>query len=136
MAEFLSDEWYELVVDAATGLPEVDGVDFSFDIEVTESVNGKVRAHGAVVSGRIVSLAGGKFIPENKGERADVSFVAKAKRLEPIIAGQVPPLVAYMRGELKIEGAYERVVDHLANGTDGDAWESLRSKVADSTTSL
>lgn len=129
MAEFWSDEWFASVNEAAAALPEVDGISFSFDVEVAESANGKVRAHGHVTNGQLSAFTAGKFVPETKGEKADVSFVGKAKRLLPILTGERPPLVAYMLGELKVDGAYELVVDHLANQGDGAAFEAFRSAV-------
>jgi len=133
MADFWSDEWFAAVNDAAAALPKVDGVSFSFDVEVAETANGKVRAHGSVVDGQMISFVSGKFVPEVKGQKADVSFIGKAKRLMPIIAGDQPALVAYMLGELKVDGAYELVVDHLANQGDRAAFESFRESVAAAT---
>lgn len=134
MAEFWSDEWFEAVNEAATVLAEVPDVSFSFDVEVAESANGKVRAHGQITNGQLTSFATGKFVPETKGQKADVSFVGKAKRLMPIITGDQPALVAYMLGELKVDGAYQLVVDELANRGDKAAFESFRSAVAKATT--
>lgn len=133
MAEFWSDEWFEAVNDAAAELTTIDGLSFSFDVEVAETANGKVRAHGAVVDGRVVEFVPGKFVPENKGESVDVSFIGKAKRLLPIVTGEQPALVAYMLGELKVDGAYELVVDQLATRGDRSALERFRQKVASST---
>ncbi len=133
MAEFFSEEWFEVVRGAAADLPAVDGVSFTFDVEITESVNGKVRAHGAVENGSLVQFDPGKFVPEVKGESADVNFAGKAKRVLPVIMGEQPALVAYMLGELKIDGAYERVVDELANQGDRAALESFRASVAAAT---
>lgn len=135
MAEFWSDEWFQAVNEAAQALPKVDGISFSFDVEVAESAQGKVRAHGSVVDGQITAFETGKFVPEVKGQKADVSFIGKAKRLLPIVTGERPALVAYMLGELKVDGAYELVVDHLANQGDGAAFESFRAAVAASTDS-
>jgi len=130
MAEFFSEEWFSAVNKAAGSLPKIDGVNFSFDVEVAEAANGKVRAHGQVVDGQLVSFVNGKFVPEVKGQKADVSFVGKAKRLMPIIRGERPPLVAYMLGELKVDGEYQLVVDDLANRGDSAAFEAFRSAVA------
>lgn len=134
MAEFWSDEWFSAVNDAAAALPVIDGLSFSFDVEVAESANGKVRAHGQITNGQLGSFVTGKFVPETKGEKADVSFVGKAKRLMPIITGEQPALVAYMLGELKVDGEYQLVVDDLANQGDKDAFEAFRSAVAAATT--
>ncbi len=134
MAEFWSDEWFDAVNAAAGSLPTIDGLSFSFDVEVAESANGKVRAHGYVTDGQLSSFVSGKYVPETKGEKANVSFIGKAKRLMPIITGEQPPLVAYMLGELKIEGEYQLVVDNLANQGDSDALEAFRAAVAAATT--
>lgn len=133
MADFWSDEWFEVVASAGALLPEVSGVSFSFDVEVAESANGKVRAHGRVDDGRLTSFVNGKFVPEVKGEKAEVSFVGKAKRLLPILEGDQPALVAYMMGELKVDGAYELVVDQFANRCDRAAFEKFRQTVATAT---
>lgn len=133
MADFWSDEWFAAVNEAAVNLPKVDAVSFSFDVEVAESAQGKVRAHGLVSDGQLTSFVPGKFVPGTKGEKPDVSFVGKAKRLMPIINGEQPALVAYMLGELKVEGSYELVVDHLANQGDADALEVFRASVAAAT---
>lgn len=133
MAEFWSEDWFAAVNSAAEALPSIDGLSFSFDVEVAESANGKVRAHGQVTDGRLGSFASGKFVPEVKGEKADVSFVGKAKRLMPIITGDQPALVAYMLGELKVDGEYQLVVDELANRGDAAAFETFRAAVAGAT---
>ena len=130
MADFWSEDWFAAVNAAARDLPKVDGVSFTFDVEVAESAHGKVRAHGAVVDGQLAAFVPGKFVPENKGEKPEVSFAGKAKRLLPIISGEQPALVAYMLGELKVDGVYELVVDHLANRGDRDALERFRQAVA------
>ena len=133
MADFWSDEWFAAVNAAADDLPAIDGLSFSFDVEVAESANGKVRAHGQVTDGRLSGFASGKFVPEVKGEKADVSFVGKAKRLMPIISGDQPALVAYMLGELKVDGEYQLVVDEFANRADAAALETFRAAVASAT---
>lgn len=133
MPAFWSDEWFAVVLDAAAALPVVEGVSFTFDVEIEESASGKVRGHGRVDEGRLVVFAPGKFVAPVKGGTADVSFGGKAKRLLPVLDGEQPALVAYMLGELKIDGAYELIVDHLANRGDRTALEAFRVAVADQT---
>ena len=133
MSEFLSDEWFETVRDAGAALPSIEGLSFSFDVEITETASGKVRAHGHIADGRLASFESGKFVPETKGEKAQVSFAGKAKRLLPIIQGERPALVAYMLGELKVDGEYELVVDRMANESDHAALETFRATVASAT---
>lgn len=129
MAELFTDDWYAMALDAAGSLPEVPGVSFVFDAEITETAQGKVRAHGRVVDGKLTSFVPGKFVAESDGEAVQVTFAAKAKRLQPVLDGDVSPLLAYMRGELKVDGEYELVVDHLANQADRSALESFRAAV-------
>lgn len=133
MAELFSDDWFVMVLDKARSLPEVAGVSFVFDAEIAETPNGKVRAHGRVVDGQLMSFESGKFVPAVDDEAVDVHFVAKHKRLAPVLDGDVAPLVAFMRGELKVDGAYERVIDHLANQGDRQALEDFRAAVAAAT---
>ena len=133
MAEFWSDDWFAAVNEAASSLPAIEGLTFSFDVEVAESANGKVRAHGQITDGQLAQFETGKFVPEVKGQKADVSFIGKAKRLLPILEGERPALVAYMLGELKVDGQYELVVDNLANQGDRAALEAFRAAVAAAT---
>jgi len=132
MADFLTEEWFAMVLDSADALPKIDGASFNFDIEVNETPHGKVRAHGRIEEGQLVSLVPGKFKPVD-GEQLDVSFIGKAKRLAPIVTGDVNPLVAYMRGELKVDGAYEAIVSDLAARADRTAFEAFRVAVAKGT---
>ncbi|MEM7095666.1 MAG: SCP2 sterol-binding domain-containing protein [Actinomycetota bacterium] len=133
MAELFSDDWYAMVLDEAAALPEVPGVSFVFAAEVAETPNGKVRSHGRVVDGKLMSFGPGKFVADSDDEVVEVTFEAKAKRLNPVLSGDVSPLLAYMRGELKVDGNYELVLDHLANQGDRAAMESCRAAVAAST---
>jgi len=133
MAAFLSDEWFASVVESADLLSEIEDVSFGFELEISESASGKVRAHGRVERGRLMSLASGKFVSDPAGTKPEVMFAAKAKRALPIITGQVNPLVAYMLGELKIDGAYELVVDRFAGAVDRQALDRFRERVAAAT---
>ncbi len=132
MAERYSEEWFAAALEAATDLPEVPGVSFVFDAEITEAP-GKVRAHGRVVNGRLTSLVPGKFVAEHDDETVQVTFAGKGKRLAPVLDGEVPPLLAFMRGELKVDGEYQLVVDDLANKGDRSALEAFRAAVANVT---
>lgn len=130
MADFLTDEWFAAVLGAAADLPEIPDLSFTFDLEVPESAIGKARGHGRVENGQLVDFAAGKYVSDPKGEAADVAFIAKAKRAMPVIAGDQPAMVAYMLGELKIDGRYELIIDELANAADRDAFEAFRAAVA------
>lgn len=124
MAELLTDEWFEQVLAAGGELSEHAGVSFTFTIEVSESPLGKVRGHGEIVDGRIAGFASGK-----PASPADVALSIKNKRLSPILDGSQHPLVAFMLGELKVEGAYELVVDDFASHVDRAEFEAFRVAV-------
>lgn len=130
MAAFLSDEWFAAVLEAGKALPAAKGLSFDFAIEVPESAAGKVRGHGTIKNGRLTKFAAGKA-----PSTPDVDFIAKAKRALPIATGEVAPMVAYMRGELKIDGGYELVVDRMVNELDRDAAAAFGAAVAAATDS-
>lgn len=124
MADFLTDEWFEAVQAAGAKLSELPGVSFTFTVEVAESPLGKVRGHGEMVDGRLATFAVGK-----PAEKTDVAMSAKTKRLMPVIDGRQHPLVAFMMGEVKVEGAYERVVDDFAAQVDRAEFEAFRKAI-------
>ncbi len=128
MAQFLSDEWFVAVADAGAQLAEAPGLSFTFDIEVPEAASGKVRGHGSVVDGRITSFVAGKAPAP-----VEVSLIAKNKRALPVVLGHEPPLVAYMLGHVKIEGAYEIVIDRLVNEADSTSLQAFGDAVAAAT---
>lgn len=128
MAEMYSDEWYGQVLAAAGDLPVVPGASFVFDVEISDAP-GKKRAHGRVVDGQLRSLVAGKFVAAEDGETLQVNFATKGKYMGPLLSGETAPLVAYMRGELKVDGEYELVIDHFANQCDSQALGLFRDKV-------
>jgi len=128
MAEFLTDEWFDVVATAGAELDKLPGVCFTFTVEVSESPLGKVRGHGEIADGQLVAFATGK-----PPAAADVAFSAKTKRFMPILDGTQHPLVAFMMGELKVEGDYERVVDDFASQVDPTQFEAFRKTVHDAT---
>lgn len=126
-ARYLSDEWFELNLELASGWPERPGVDCSANFEVTGTPDGKVRYHAVFCDGRLVEMASGKLAD------ADVSLVYKyADACVEVTAGQHPDL-AYMSGRMKLEGDYARWVYGLRPMLDSAEYGAYRSELAEHT---
>ncbi|MYH72127.1 MAG: hypothetical protein F4153_06075 [Acidimicrobiia bacterium] len=126
-ARYLSDEWFGLNLRAASGWPEQPGVDCSVNYEVAGAPDGKVRYHAVIRDGRLVEMAAGKLAD------ADVSIIYKyADARAEISAGQHPDL-AYMSGQMKLEGDYARWVFGLRPLLDSAEYDAFRSTLAEST---
>lgn len=124
MAELLSEEWLSEVAALAADLPKVAGVDVSISFEVAGAPAGKVRVHADVASGQLATFAPGA----NKS--AECNVIVKAPIALALIAGELDPHVAYMRGDLKIEGDYPKVILGLAPMTSTDAFATFCTAVA------
>ncbi len=126
-ARYLSDEWFGLNLELASGWPERPGVDCSANFEVTGAPDGKVRYHAVFCNGRLVEMASGKLAD------ADVSVVYKyADACAEVAAGEHPDL-AYMSGRMKLEGDYARWVYGLRPLLDSAEYGAYRSALADIT---
>ena len=126
-ARYLSDEWFGLNLEAASGWPEQPGVDCSANFEVTGTPDGKVRYHAVIRNGRLVEMASGKLAD------ADVSIVYKyADASAEVAAGEHPDL-AYMSGRMKLEGDYARWVYGLRPLLDSVEYNAFRSALAERT---
>ena len=126
-ARYLSDEWFGLNLEAASGWPERPGVDCSANFEVTGAPDGKVRYHAVIRDGRLAEMALGKLAD------ADVSIVYKyADACAEVSAGEHPDL-AYMTGRMKLEGDYARWVYGLRPLLDSAEYGAYRSVLAERT---
>ena len=126
-ARFLSDEWFGLNLEAASGWPERPGVDCSANFEVTGAPEGKVRYHAVIRDGRLVEMALGKLAD------ADVSIVYKyADACVEVSGGQHPDL-AFMSGRMKLDGDYARWVYGLRPLLDSAEYDAFRSALAEFT---
>ena len=126
-ARYLSDEWFGLNLEAASGWPERPGVDCSANIEVTGAPDGKVRYHAVIRDGRLAEMASGKL------DDADVSIVYKYADARAEISGGDHPDLAYMTGRMKLEGDYARWVFGLRPLLDSAEYDDFRSAVAEHT---
>lgn len=124
MSDFLSDEWISQVQDVAGDLPKVEGASLALDFEVSGAPAGKVRAHATIDEGQIVEVAPGA------NKQADCRVVVKAPIALDILKGELDPDVAFMRGDLKLEGAYERPLLELRPLWASEPWAALFDAIA------
>lgn len=94
---------------------------------VSETDEGKVAFHLDLDGGRVVSATAGKL---PRGNKADVSVTAKEAVLSQLWKGDGRRDVAFMRGDLKIEGAYERWLDELVPLFETEPWSSTWERAA------
>lgn len=126
-SRFLSDDWFGLNLEAASGWPERPGVDCSANYEVTGAPDGKVRYYIVIRDGRLVEMATGKLAD------ADVSIVYKYADARAEVAGGDHPDLAYMSGRMKLEGEYARWVYGLRPLLDSAEHDAFRSALAEHT---
>jgi putative sterol carrier protein len=100
VAAFLTDEWFSLVRETAASWPPRTGVDGSLQFVVAGSPSGKLQFVVRVVEGRIAEIALGK------SEAVDCTLQCSYAHACAIARGEVDRDVAYMRGDLKIDGDY------------------------------
>lgn len=126
-ARYLSDEWFGLSLEAASGWPELPGVDCSANFEVGGAPDGKVRYHAVIRDGRLAEMGSGKL------DDADVSIVYKYADARAEISGGDHPDLAYMTGRMKLEGDYARWVFGLRPLLDSAEYDDFRSVLAEHT---
>lgn len=126
-ARFLSEEWFGLNLEAASGWPERPGVDCSANFEVTGAPDGKVRYHTVIRGGRLVEMALGKLAD------ADVNIIYKYADAKTEVSGGDHPDLAYMTGRMKLEGDYARWVFGLRPLLDSAEYDDFRSALAERT---
>jgi len=100
MAAFLTDEWFALVRDAAASWPSRPGVDAALQWVVAAAPAGKTQFVVRVVDGRMTEIVMGKRDP------VDCTLQCPYALAVALARGEVDRDVAYMRGDLKIDGDY------------------------------
>ena len=126
-AQYLSDEWFGLNLEAASGWLERPGVDCSANFEVGGAPDGKVRYHAVIRDGRLAEMASGKLAD------ADVDIVYKYADARSEISSGDHPDLAYMTGRMKLEGDYARWVFGLRPLLDSAEYDDFRSALAEHT---
>jgi len=99
---------------AADGSPE-ESIRLLF--VVTDTDEGKVAFHLDLGDG--LSGTAGRL---PRGEKADVTVTVKESAILPLWAGERSWDAAFMAGDLKVEGEYQRWVDELVPLFTSDAW--------------
>lgn len=89
---------------------------------VTDTEDGKVAFHLDLDQGGIVSATHGR-VPRGQ-DKANVTVTVKEPVIRELWAGERTRDAAFMRGDLKIEGAYERWLDELVPLFEAEPWSS------------
>ena len=115
MAAFLTDEWFAMVVDEGAALPAVPGASLVMQHVIAGSPHGKVQA--------VLEVRDGQIVDARAGKRADASCTVTWAFADALAAlrGDVALDVAFMRGDLKIEGDYVTFLLGLRPVFAGDA---------------
>ena len=126
MAAFLTDEWFALVREAAASWPSRPGVGAALQCVVASAPTGKAQFVVRVVDGRVTEIAMGKSEPVDCTVQCSYALACALAR------GEVDREVAYMRGDLKIDGDYAAYILRLYPLFESDefvvACQSLRDR--------
>jgi hypothetical protein len=95
---FLTEDWLEEAAAAFAVLPDRPGVDADVQYVVSGAPGGKVQVRAAVRSGRITELAVGKH------DDPDCTVTLSYADAVALFLGELGPEVAFMSGQVKIEG--------------------------------
>lgn len=109
--DFLNEDWFAAVLDAAQVLPGMKGmsavVNFEFQGDkpsgeepVSKQRPAKLHCHAILRDGRLEEFAAGK------SAEANCSVSCKLSEALAIVLGEDDAEVAYMQGRLKLEGDY------------------------------
>ncbi len=88
---------------------------------VTDTDEGKVAFNLDLDKGGIRMVTAGKL---PRGEKADVTVTVKEPIIRGLWAGNEKRDVAFMRGDIKVEGAYARWLDELVPLFEDGAWKT------------
>ncbi len=89
---------------------------------ITDTEDGKVAFHLDLDKGGIVSAIHGR-VPRGQ-DKANVTVTVKESVIRELWAGERTRDAAFMRGDLKIEGSYERWLDELVPLFTAEPWSS------------
>ncbi len=88
---------------------------------ITDTEDGKVAFNMDLDGGAVQACSAGKL---PRGEKADVTVTVKEAVITELWAGSRTRDAAFMRGDLKIEGAYARWLDELVPLFESDPWSA------------
>jgi putative sterol carrier protein len=122
VSEFLSDEW----IAALEGTGAAPGPSATVQVVVGGTPAGDVKFHLAVTDGVVTAAAPGN------NSKADVSLTIPHADAQAMLAGELDPNVAFMRGRMKTAGDPGLLLDLLSATNAYAAW---RASVLASTSS-
>ena len=99
MAELLTQEWVEQVVERGASLPEVPGASATVQYVVTGAPDGEVGHHQSIVDGQVQAAGLGDL------EGADLVLTVPFDRLLAAARGETLAPVELMRGRAKQVGS-------------------------------
>jgi hypothetical protein len=101
VAPFLTDEWFALVRDRASTLPVVPGASLVMQHVVAGAPHAKKLQ-------AVVEVRDGQVVEAEVGKRADATCTLSWSYTDALAAlrGDLAIDVAFMRGDLKVEGDY------------------------------
>ncbi|MGI9607613.1 MAG: SCP2 sterol-binding domain-containing protein [Acidimicrobiales bacterium] len=112
-------DWVDALVDGASVAAATVHAPMRVLWIVTETDDGKHAFHIDLDGSRPVSGTAGRL---PRGESAAVTVTAKESALLPLWRGERDLDTAFMAGDLKIEGSYERWLDELVPAFRSDPW--------------
>jgi hypothetical protein len=116
VSEFLSDEW----ITGLAGTGRAPGSTATVQVVVGGTPAGDVKFHLTVVDGVVVAAGAGNL------PGAEVSLTIPHAEAQAVLAGNLDPNVAFMRGRMKTAGDPGLLL-HLLSATA--AWEEWRAAV-------
>ncbi len=95
---------------------------------ITDTDDGKVAFNIDLIDGAVQACTSGKL---PRGEKADVTVTVKEAIIVELWAGSRKRDAAFMRGDVKIEGAYARWLDELVPLFESDPWSTAWAAAVD-----
>lgn len=110
-------------------LPSSPGVNLTFDVEVSDGPDGKVRCHAVFEEGQVVALAAGK------ADSSDITIKCTYDDAMALVAGELNPAAGFMRGQIKIDGSYTLLVFGFARKLSHESLQQLSTGLRELTDS-
>ncbi len=125
MHDFLSDEWVEALRMLGSELPKVSGASISCQYEISGSPDGKIRFYTVWEDGILIGVDKGKL------DNPDCVILAKYEHARDFLHGGFKAEIAFMQGDLKVEGNYRKLLIDLYDWRQSaqyrKLWEDLGS---------
>lgn len=128
MTDFLTEEWFDAALGAAADLPKSDGHNAIINFEVAGAPSGKLRAAAVLTDGQLSSFSIGK------SKEATCDITISAENAQAVLLGDMDPAVGYMRGDIKLGGAYELVLFDLQPMLATEGWSAFVASLVNATT--